>query len=90
MTLLSLLTILNKFKKEIVKINGFSVELWMVISLVFMLIMLMLVTFLYIKQHKKNILLKNTTEIEDIDIPLETITIISKEEIKNYDEKSAK
>lgn len=90
MTLLSLLTILNKFKKEIVKINGFSVKLWMVISLVFMLITITLITILYIKQHKKNILLKNTTEIEDIDIPLETITIISTEEIKNYDEKSAK
>ena len=82
MTLLSFQSILDTLKSELFKIGGFSVALWMVIALGLFLLILILVIVLCAKASKKKKSLKGTREIEDSEEPLETITIISKEETK--------
>lgn len=86
MTLSSLQVFLNSFKREIFRINGFSVTLWMFIFLAFLLIILAILIIHYTKHNKKNSVLKSITEVEELDVPLETITIISREETLNDDE----
>ena len=86
MTLLSFQSILDTLKSELFKIGGFSVALWMVIALGLFLLILILVIVLCAKASKKKKSLKGTREIEDSEEPLETITIISKEETKVEEE----
>lgn len=86
MTLSLLQVFLSNFKREIFRIKDFSVTLWMFIFLAIILIVLTILIIHYTKHNKKNNVLKSITEIEELDISLETITIISKEETLNDDE----
>ncbi len=84
MLLLSIQDIIAKLEEEIFTISNFSVKLWMIVAAAaLVLIILLIVIIAAAKKAKKRKRIAASTEIENSDEPVETVSVVSEDTIDN-------